>query len=146
MDRQRWELLDQAGTVVGRFGNGFEPPHGTRCRASEVLAVVEWSRDASEPQYRDTIKCDSWGVVMPELEFEPNGNPGPAGPSTQRAAGTDQEAGGPSPRSASSFRKLSPSISRNRDSRKMVLEDRNGAPVPWDPAIPPEFYVLALGF
>ena len=87
MDRQRWELLDQAGTVVGRFGNGFEPPHGTRCRAAEVLAVVEWSRDASEPQYRDTIKCDSWGVVMPELEFEPNER-------ESRASGSFHSAGG----------------------------------------------------
>ena len=72
VDRQRWELLDRAGTVVGRLAKRFEPPPGTRCRSTEVLAVVEWSCEASEPQYRDTIKCDSWEVVVPELVFEPD--------------------------------------------------------------------------
>ena len=51
MDGQRWELLDRAGTVAGRFSRSFEPPPGTRCRSAEVRAVVEWNREASEPQY-----------------------------------------------------------------------------------------------
>ena len=41
------------------------------CRESTVLAVVGWSREASEPQYRGIIKCDAWEVVVPELVFEP---------------------------------------------------------------------------
>ena len=72
VDRGRWELLDGAGTVVGRLAKSFAPPPGTRCRAAKVLAVVEWSRETSEPQYRDTIKCDAWEVVVPELVFEPD--------------------------------------------------------------------------
>ena len=70
-DRGRWQLLDEAGTVVGHLAKGFRPPDGMRCRASTVLAVVGWSREASEPQYRDTIECDAWEVVVPELVFEP---------------------------------------------------------------------------
>ena len=31
-----------------------------------------WSREASEPQYRDHAKCDAWEVVVPELVFEPS--------------------------------------------------------------------------
>ena len=57
------ELLDPAGTVVGRLARSFEPPAGMRCRGGTVLAVVEWSREASEPRYRDGARCDSWEVV-----------------------------------------------------------------------------------
>ena len=66
-----WELLDRSGMVVGRLAQAFEPPPGTRCRSATVFAVVAWSRDASEPQYRDSAKCDDWEVVVPELVFEP---------------------------------------------------------------------------
>ena len=70
-ERGSCELLDRAGTVVGRLARSFKPPAGMRCRAASVLAIVEWSREASDPQYRDSIKCDTWEVVVPELVFEP---------------------------------------------------------------------------
>ena len=70
-DRGRWILLDRAGTVVGRLAASFAPPAGMRCRSAVVLAVVGWSREASEPQYHDAAKCDDWEVVVPELTFEP---------------------------------------------------------------------------
>ena len=70
-DQGRWELLDRAGTPVGRLASGFESPRGTRCSSAKVLAVVGWSRELSDPKYHDGIKCDSWEVVVPELVFEP---------------------------------------------------------------------------
>ena len=66
-----WELLNRSGMVVGRLAQVFEPPPGTRCRSATVFAVVAWSREASEPQYHDSMKCDAWEVVVPELVFEP---------------------------------------------------------------------------
>ena len=66
-----WELLDQSGMIVGRLAQAFEPPPGMRCKSATVFAVVDWSREASEPQYRDHAKCDAWEVVVPELVFEP---------------------------------------------------------------------------
>ena len=71
-ERGSWELLDRAGMVVGRLARNFQPPAGMRCRAGTVLAIVEWSREASDPQYQDRVKCDSWEVVVPELVFEPD--------------------------------------------------------------------------
>ena len=68
---RRWELLDRAGTVVGRLAGGFDPPSGMQCRSATVLAVVAWSRDASEPHYHDGIRCETWEVVVPELVFGP---------------------------------------------------------------------------
>ena len=71
-DWGRWELLDGEGTAVGCLAESFEPPAGMRCRSAEVLAVVGWSREASEPQYREAMKCDAWEVVVPELVFAPD--------------------------------------------------------------------------
>ena len=68
----RRELLDKTGAVVGRLAGSFQPPPGTRCRSASVLAVVGWSREASEPEYHDSIRCDAWEVVVPELVFEPS--------------------------------------------------------------------------
>ena len=67
-----WELLNQSGMVVGRLAQAFEPPPGMRCKSATVFAVVDWSREASDPQYRDHVKCDAWEVVVPELVFEPD--------------------------------------------------------------------------
>ena len=67
-----WELLDRAGTQVGRLARSFRPPAGTRCRAAEVFAVIGWSREASELKFRDTVRSETWEVVVPELVFEPD--------------------------------------------------------------------------
>ena len=70
-DDGRWELLNSAGSTVGRLARSFKPPAAMRGSSAEVLAVVGWGREASEPQYRDSIRCDAWEVVVPELVFEP---------------------------------------------------------------------------
>jgi len=67
----RWELLNRAGRTVGRLAQRFKPPSGMRCRSAEVLSVVGRGRDASEPRYRASQKCETWEVVVPELVFEP---------------------------------------------------------------------------
>ena len=69
--RGRWELLDKTGMVVGRLAASFQPPPGTRCRSAEVWAVTGWSREASKLEYHDSIRCDAWEVIVPELVFEP---------------------------------------------------------------------------
>ncbi len=66
----RWTLLDRAGRTVGRLAGSFRPPSGSRCRSAATFAVVGWSREASDPKYRDAMRCDAWEVVVPELVFE----------------------------------------------------------------------------
>ena len=68
-----WQLLDSNGRAVGRLARSFRPPSGTRCRSAKAFAVVGWSREASDPKYRDAMKCDAWEAVVPELVFEPVG-------------------------------------------------------------------------
>ncbi len=67
----RWELLGPTEATVGRFAKKFKPPRGMRCRSATVLAIVRWSRETSDPKYRDTLKCETWEVAVPELVFEP---------------------------------------------------------------------------
>lgn len=67
----RLELLDLKGTSVGQLARGYEVPGGMRCTSATVLAVVKWSREKSEPEYQDGLRCDEWEVVVPELVFEP---------------------------------------------------------------------------
>jgi ATP-dependent DNA helicase RecQ len=73
----RWELLNQNGLVVGRLASRFEPPANTQCRSAKVLAVVRWSREASKPEYHNSLKCDAWEVIVPELTFEPDSRSAP---------------------------------------------------------------------
>ena len=68
----RWELLDRRGTVVGQLAHGFQAPAGTRFASATVLAIVNWDRERSEPQFRSGLHCDAWEVVVPELVFEPD--------------------------------------------------------------------------
>ena len=68
--QQPWWLLDRSGNVVGRLAKSYTPPAAMRLRSATVLAVVARSRADSEPQYQDTLKCDEWEVVVPELVFQ----------------------------------------------------------------------------
>ncbi len=86
----RWDLLNRSGTLVGRLASGFEPPPAARCCSATVLAVVAWSRDASEPPYRDHLQCDHWEVVTPELVFEPDPQAPPNGTPVRSSAATTQ--------------------------------------------------------
>ena len=67
----RWELLNSAGRIAGRLAESFGPPPGMRCRSARVFAVVGWSREASDPRYHDTTKCEDWEIVVPDFVFEP---------------------------------------------------------------------------
>ena len=66
----RWELLDRSGTVVGQLARSYEAPSGMRCASATVMAVVNWDRERSEAQYRDSLRSENWETVVPELVFE----------------------------------------------------------------------------
>ncbi len=68
----RWELLDPAGSALGRLAKSFRPPSGVRCRSAEVSAVIGWNRDITPPAFLDDVQCEKWEVVVPELVFAPN--------------------------------------------------------------------------
>ena len=66
----RWALFNHANMRVGRLAKSFDCPPGQH--SAKVLAIVGWSRERSEPQYKDSVRCDSWEVVVPEVRFVAN--------------------------------------------------------------------------
>ncbi|MDH5537004.1 MAG: ATP-dependent helicase, partial [Betaproteobacteria bacterium] len=69
-----WELVDSAGTCVGRLARAFAPPDDMACIGARVEAIVIRFREDSDPAYLNKLRCDRWEVVVPELVFEPQGN------------------------------------------------------------------------
>ena len=67
-----WQLTSGANVVVGRLAKGYAVPPCTELGA-RVYAVATWSREASEPEFRPSYRCDEWEVVVPELVFDEAG-------------------------------------------------------------------------
>ena len=68
----RWDLFNASGRRVGRLSAKFKHPADERCCRASVFAVVQWSKEQSEPEFHDSIRCDrEWEVVIPELVFLP---------------------------------------------------------------------------
>ncbi len=65
-----WRLFDARGALVGNMAKRFAPPAGKACRSAKVGAIVTWNRALSDAKYRDSVRCDAWEVVVPELVFE----------------------------------------------------------------------------
>lgn len=42
------------------------------CTYASVQAIATWSRHYSDPEYHEYLKCERWGVVVPEPIFEPS--------------------------------------------------------------------------
>ena len=69
----RWDLFNASGRRVGRLSAKFKHPVDERCCRASVFAVVQWSKEQSEPEFHDGIRCGNpWEVVIPELVFLPD--------------------------------------------------------------------------
>ena len=79
-EKDRWELRDHNGTVIGQLASRFKAPSDMRCAFATVFAIATWSRESSEAEYEKALKCDAWEVVVPELVFEPESQPHPTPP------------------------------------------------------------------
>jgi len=67
VDRQ---LLDARGCPVGRLAGGFDLK-GDQVLEARVAGIVVRDRDVTPPSYRDTVRCDRWEVVVPDLVIAP---------------------------------------------------------------------------
>ena len=66
----RLELEDSDGRLVGRLAKSYAIPDGRQCVDARVAAIVVRRREDTEPAYLETVKCDQWEVVVPELVFD----------------------------------------------------------------------------
>ena len=69
---QRTTDLYLSVVSVGEVERGIVRQRRRDPAFAQVLAVVAWDRERSEPEYQKGIRCDSWEVVVPELVFEPH--------------------------------------------------------------------------
>ncbi|HOZ46229.1 MAG TPA: ATP-binding domain-containing protein [Candidatus Hydrogenedentes bacterium] len=67
----RW-FLKKGGQPIGRLASGYTPPQEMRCIDARVHAVLVRFRHDGEQSYADSVRCDRWEVVLPELVFAPN--------------------------------------------------------------------------
>lgn len=65
----QWELADVKGVAVTRMASRFQPPKG-RIVQVRVAAVLARKKQGDE---FGTLRCDSWELVLPEIQFEPGG-------------------------------------------------------------------------
>jgi ATP-dependent DNA helicase RecQ len=68
----RWVLLDEQGSLVGRLAKSFLPPKEMNLERVQVIAVVKRYRKDSAVEYQSSIKCDQWEVLLPELVYVAN--------------------------------------------------------------------------
>jgi ATP-dependent DNA helicase RecQ len=66
-----WELVNAAGSCVGRLARAYSPPEAMAWVSASVRAIVTRLREDSDPDYQGSIRCERWEVVVPELVFEP---------------------------------------------------------------------------
>jgi ATP-dependent DNA helicase RecQ len=67
---ERLELRDREGLVVGRLAKAYSIPSGQYCVEARVVAIVTRRREDTDADYLDSVKCDQWEVVVPELVLD----------------------------------------------------------------------------
>ncbi|MES2916269.1 MAG: RecQ family ATP-dependent DNA helicase [Pseudomonadota bacterium] len=69
-DRDRWQIADARGQILGRMSARFTPPEGTRFLKGEIAAILSWRRKDGDEEFDRHLKRDDWEVILPELVFE----------------------------------------------------------------------------
>ena len=67
----KWLLKSKSGMTVGKLSQHFRPPSKMKCHSAKVYALIERTKEMSEPEYLKNIRCESWEVVVPEMVFVP---------------------------------------------------------------------------
>ena len=68
----QWEIVDLKGTIVGRLSRAFRPPENLHFISGRVMAIICRQLEDSEPEYRNSVRCNNWEVILPELVFTPD--------------------------------------------------------------------------
>ncbi len=66
-----WMLIDLVGRDVGRLAKRYRPPEGMRFECGEVVAILNRYKESTAPEYAETLRCEKWETVLPELTFSP---------------------------------------------------------------------------
>ena len=66
---KKWMLSDSAGETVGCLAKGFNPPPNMKLESCRVHAVMQRGRQDTPDGWQQTVKCDEWEVLLPELTY-----------------------------------------------------------------------------
>ena len=66
-----WTLLNEEGNPVGKLAQAWQPPAGHRPIRAEAMAMIRWTAEKSEPEYRRNLKAETWETVIPEIVTAP---------------------------------------------------------------------------
>ena len=66
----RW-FVEKNGQSVGRLASRYAPPNGMHCIDARVHAMLVRFRQDGEETYADSVRCNRWEVVLPEMIFAP---------------------------------------------------------------------------
>ncbi|WP_230411857.1 RecQ family ATP-dependent DNA helicase [Denitromonas iodatirespirans] len=60
-----WEIAETAGMAVGRMSSKFNPPAGAIVAVRVAAVLVRQAREREQGR----VKCSSWELVLPEIEY-----------------------------------------------------------------------------
>ena len=66
----RLELQDGTGTTVGRMSRSFTPLREIEHARLQVAAITTRKKDDGSPEFRRSIQCEQWEVVIPSLVYD----------------------------------------------------------------------------
>ena len=73
-EKNKWEVMNERGEVLGRMSKKFEPPQGFKLVRGKIGAIVtRYKSDGKQnekPEHREAKVREQWEVVLPELIFE----------------------------------------------------------------------------
>ncbi len=69
-ENNHWHLKSN-GMTVGRLATKYTPPKGMRCVEARANAILVRLREDEENSYANSIRCDRWEMILPELVFAP---------------------------------------------------------------------------
>jgi ATP-dependent DNA helicase RecQ len=62
-----WELANASGVTVGRMSSKFQPPDGEIITVRAAAVLVRQAKGNGQ----EGLKCESWELVLPEIEYVP---------------------------------------------------------------------------
>ena len=67
-----WKMVDVKGRQVGRMAGKWSVPTGMTIAKAVVGGIfIRWAKDESDKEWKQSLRCDTWEVVVPRLTLTP---------------------------------------------------------------------------
>ena len=77
----QWKVFDHDGRQVGRMARKWTLPNGMTIDQAVVQGIfTRWAKDEEDGERRQTLRSETWEVVVPQLTLSRGGSPVVEGP------------------------------------------------------------------